>query len=641
MASILETINSPADLAGLTWEELAQLAGELRSEITAVVGRNGGHLSSNLGVVELTIALHRSYDFSKDRLVLDVGHQGYTHKILTGRREAFGSIRTDGGISGFPHPAESPYDTFVEGHAGAALSQALGLVLGREIAGTDEKVVAIVGDGSLTAGMALEAINNAGHTGRQFLVILNDNSMSISRSVGSISRYLNRIRVGPTYNELKSEVRSILHRIPKLGPTMEAALAEIRDGIRRAVMPGQMFEEMGFAYFGPLDGHDTRLLCETFAEVEQLHFDKPVMVHVLTEKGRGFKPAEEDPTSYHSAAPFRCHNGKVEAARESGAAASYTEIFARALVEAGRADRRLAAITAAMPDGTGTACFAEEFPERFFDVGICEQHAVGLAAGFAKMGLRPVVAIYSTFLQRAYDQVFHEIALQELPCVFCLDRAGLVGADGPTHHGAYDISYMRQFPGIIVMAPADAQELKMMLSFAIRAPHATSIRYPRTAIVESVSAGKPEPVRLGRSVTLRDGSDATIISFGVTASAALEAAGQLAGEGIEAAVINARFAKPLDRDAILTAARRGPIVTAEEHSLVGGFGSAVLELLADSGVDARVVRVGLPDSFVGHGSRARLLASVSLDATGLANAVRRALGAPEREAAREAPEAVK
>ena len=642
MASILQTINSPADIRDLTWDELEKLAAEIREEITAVVGRNGGHLSSNLGVVELTLVLHKCYDFSKDRLVLDVGHQGYTHKILTGRRDAFGSIRTDGGISGFPNPSESPFDTFVEGHAGAALSQALGLVLGRDLVGTDEKVVALVGDGSLTAGMALEAINNAGHTGKQFLVVLNDNSMSISRSVGAISSYLNRIRVGPAYNELKQEVRALLHRIPKLGPTMETAIGEIRDSIRRAIMPGQMFEEMGFAYFGPLDGHDMKLLCETFAEIEQLNFDKPVLVHVLTEKGRGFKPAEDDPTSYHSAAPFRQHNGKVEAAAEAQSVPTFTTVFAEALLEAGRADERVVALTAAMPDGTGTAPFGAEFPGRFFDVGICEQHAVGLAAGFAKQGLRPVLAIYSTFLQRAYDQIFHEIALQGLPCLFCLDRAGLVGADGPTHHGVYDIAYMRQFPGTVVMAPALGAELKMMVDFALDAGRPAAIRYPRASIMDSAAGAAPEPIELGRSASLRDGADATILAYGVTAAAALDAAEALSREGMEVAVVNARFAKPLDADAVLAAARRGPLVTAEEHSLVGGFGSAVLELLADAGIEARVVRAGIPDRFVEHGARARLLASVSLNAAGLADAVRNALGtAPDRKASKPAAETVK
>ena len=626
MTAILQTINSPEDIKSLSWEELSILAAEIREEITSVVGKNGGHLSSNLGVVELTLALHKCYDFSTDRLVLDVGHQGYTHKILTGRREAFPSIRTDGGLSGFPSPAESPFDTFVEGHAGAALSQAFGLVLGREVTGTHEKVVAVVGDGSLTAGMALEAINNAGHTGKQFLVVLNDNSMSISRSVGAISSYLNRIRVGPAYNVLKQDVRALLHKIPKLGPTMEAAIGEVRDGIRRAIMPGQMFEEMGFAYFGPFDGHDTRLLCETFEEIGQLQFDKPVMVHVLTEKGRGFKPAEDDPASYHSTAPFRHQNGKVEAAAEGPSPPSYTRIFAETLLESGRGNERLVALTAAMPDGTGTALFGEEFPERFFDVGICEQHAVGVAAGLAKQGLVPVVAIYSTFLQRAYDQIFHEIALQGMPCVFCLDRAGLVGADGPTHHGVYDIAYMRQFPGIVVMAPADGCELKLMLRFAFEAGKPVAIRYPRASIIDSVTGAAPEPLVLGRSAVLREGGDAAIIAYGVTVAAALEAAEMLSRDGIETAVVNARFAKPLDEDVIIAAAERGPVVTAEEHSLLGGFGSAVLELLADSGVQTRVVRVGLPDRFIEHGARERLLASVSLNAPGLADAVKTALG---------------
>ncbi|MCD6405931.1 MAG: 1-deoxy-D-xylulose-5-phosphate synthase [Planctomycetes bacterium] len=622
MGRILPTINCPGDIKALSWEDLESLAAEIREEITAVVSRNGGHLSSNLGVVELTLALHRCYDFSKDRLVLDVGHQDYTHKILTGRREAFATIRTAGGLSGFPNPAESPWDTFIEGHAGAALSQALGLVLGRELKGVPGRVVAFVGDGSLTTGMALEALNNAGHMGKRFLVVLNDNNMSISRSVGGISNYLNSIRVGPTYNELKQEVRLLLHRIPKLGPTMEAAIADIRDGVRRAVMPGRMFEEMGFAYFGPFDGHNIKLLCETFTEIEQLPLDKPVMVHVLTEKGRGFAPAEKDPTTYHSAAPFTRENGKVKAASEGPQIPTYTNAFADALVDVGRRNEDVVVITAAMPDGTGTIAFGREFPERFFDVGICEQHAVGLAAGLATAGLVPVVAVYSTFLQRAYDQLFHEITLQGLGCVFCLDRAGLVGADGPTHHGVFDIGYTRQFPGMVVMAPADAAELKLMLEFAVGLGQPVAIRFPRATIVDWVARVEPVAIELGRATQLVSGGDATILAYGATAAAALDAVEILKAEGIDAALVNARFAKPADEEMILEAARRGPIVTVEEHAAVGGFGSAVLEVLAQGGVAARVVRLAVPDRFVEHGVRARLLASISLDAAGIADAVR-------------------
>ncbi len=637
MESILPGINSPADLKGLDWDQLDRLAGEIRQTITDVVGRNGGHLSSNLGVVELTIALHRTYDLAKDRLIFDVGHQVYTHKILTGRREGFPTIRTDGGVSGFPNPAESPYDVFVEGHAGAALSQASGLVAGNGLLGADGRVIALVGDGAMTAGMALEALNNGQRLGRRFLVILNDNEMSISKSVGALASYLNGIRVGSAYNELKQDVRALLQRIPKFGTTMEQAIAEIRDGIRRAIMPGRFFEEMGFAYFGPYDGHDIRLLCETFEELDALPLDKPILMHVVTSKGRGFTPAEEDPAHYHSASPFQHHNGKIVAPAEGTSLPTYTGVFADALVRVGRADDRVAAITAAMPDGTGTALFEEEFGARFFDVGICEQHAVGLAAGLSKAGMKPVVAVYSTFLQRSYDQIFHEIALQKLPCVFAIDRAGLVGADGPTHHGLYDIAYMRGFPGVVVMAPADAEELECMLEWAVECGRIVAIRYPRATVVNAVLPAEARIVELGRSVTLREGRDATILAYGVTAAAALDAAAMLSRDGIEAAVVDARFAKPLDTEAILAAAARGPIVTAEEHALAGGFGSAVLECLADSGVVAHVARLGIPDRFIEHGARGRLLAAAGLDAAGMAAAVKRALegaAAPGREAAR-------
>jgi 1-deoxy-D-xylulose-5-phosphate synthase len=625
LEQILPTINSPADLKKLSWEQLNRLAAEIREEITRVVSANGGHLSSNLGVVELTIALHRTYDFSVDKIIFDVGHQSYTHKILTSRRESFPSIRTDGGLSGFPSPGESVYDIFVEGHAGAALSQALGLVVGSNLQGRKPRVVAFVGDGSISAGMALEAINNAGHSGKRFLVILNDNEMSISPSVGAMASYLNRIRVGSAYNELKRDVRSLLQKIPKFGPTVEEALAEIRDKVARAILPGQWFEQMGFAYFGPYDGHDMKLLCETFDEIEQLTLDKPVLIHVITEKGRGFKPAEDDPAGYHSAAPFVHHNGKIVAPEEGAGRPTYTDAFADALVEAGRRDKRIVAITAAMPDGTGTMKFGKEFPERFFDVAICEQHAVGMAAGLAKSGLVPVVAIYSTFLQRAFDQIFHEITLQGLPCVFCIDRAGLVGADGPTHHGVYDVTYLRAFPGMVVMAPADAAELPLMLDFAVACGSPTAIRYPRTVVADHETGVTPRPIELGRSATLREGPDATILAYGVTVAAALEAARLLERDGTSVTVVNARFAKPLDEDAILAAARRGPIVTAEEHALAGGFGSAVLELLSRAGALVRVKCLGVPDRFVEHGKRQRLLSSLSLDAPGIAAAVKSVL----------------
>jgi len=634
---ILPNINSPEDLKGLTWEQLTALAAEIREVITNVVSKNGGHLSSNLGVVELTIALHRTYDLRKDHIIFDVGHQVYTHKILTGRRDSFASIRTDGGLSGFPNPSESQYDTFVEGHAGAALSQALGLVAGSALTGDKGRVIAFVGDGAMTAGMALEALNTSSHIGKRFLVILNDNNMSISKSVGALANHLNKIRVGSTYNELKHDIRAMLQKIPRVGHTMEQVIAEVRDGIRRAIMPGQFFEEMGFAYFGPYDGHDIRLLCETFAEIDGLPLDKPVLVHVVTEKGRGFKPAEDDPAGYHSAAPFVHLNGKVIAPTE-GVLPGYTNVFAEALVEAGRNDKRVVAITAAMPDGTGTAEFQKVFPDRFFDVGIAEQHAVGLAAGFARAGLVPVVAIYSTFLQRSYDQIFHEIALQGLPCVFCIDRGGLVGADGPTHHGLLDVAYMRGFPGMVVMAPADAAELRSMVHFAISSGRAVAIRYPRSTVVKSVAAGTLAPVEMGRSIMLREGTDATIIAYGVTASAALDAAATLAFDGIETAVVDARFAKPIDADMVLAAAERGPIITAEEHALAGGFGSAVLELLADRGIQAQITRLGIPDRFVEHGARPRLLASASLDAAGMAAAVKSAVGS-RRGAPRAAREA--
>ena len=625
MSRLLDNIASPADLHSLSESELPRLAREVRERIIEVVSRNQGHLASNLGAVELTIALHYCFDFRVDRLVWDVGHQCYAHKILTGRNTQFDTLRQTGGITGFPCRTESPYDPFTTGHAGPAISTALGLACADAMHGLNRRVVVALGDGSATAGMVFEGLNHAGALKKNLLVVLNDNSMTISETVGAFAEYLNRIRVAPLYSDVKRELHTWLHRIPVFGRTMEEGVEHLKDLLKRSMVAGQMFEELGFNYFGPVDGHNTSLLVETLRDVKQM--SGPILVHVITEKGHGFRPAATDPAKFHSAKCFEYENGSMtEVAQPSGQ--SYTDCFSAALSSAAERDHRIAAITAAMPSGTGLSAFQERFPDRYHDVGICEQHAVGLAGGLAAGGAKPVVAIYSTFLQRAYDQVFHDVCLQGLPVVFAVDRAGLVGADGPTHHGVFDIAYMRHLPGMVLMAPRGGDELAAMLDFAFAQDTAVAIRYPRTSSPPADPDTPRQPIEMGRAEVLREGGDVALLAYGSMVQTAITAGSRLAEAGIEATVVNARFAKPLDIRLIQEIAGRSKLlVTLEEHALAGGFGAAVLEGLSDAGASLPpTLRLGVPDQFIAHGDREGLLRSIGLDPDSIVRQVEGALG---------------
>ena len=623
MSDLLKTIQSPADLKGLPMSDLTRLGQEIRDRIIEVVSHNQGHLASNLGVVELTLALHYCYDFRLDRLIWDVGHQCYAHKIITGRNDQFETLRQTDGLTGFPSRQESPYDPFTTGHSGTAISTALGLACADEVGDMSRHVVAVVGDGAAGAGMSFEGLNQAGASKKRLLVVLNDNRMCISETVGAFSEYLSRVRMAPVYADFKREVHHLLDLVPVFGKRMQDGLEHLKDALKRSMVPGQMFEELGFTYFGPLDGHNVELLVETLRDVKQMQ--DPVLLHVLTTKGKGFEPAASDPAKFHSAKAFEYQDGSLrEQPKPDGR--SYTDAFSEALVEAAGRDRRIVAITAAMPDGTGLSRFREAFPDRCYDVGICEQHATGFAGGLAAGGARPVVALYSTFMQRAYDQVFHDVCIQELPVVFALDRAGFVGADGPTHHGLFDIAYLRHLPNLVLMAPKDGNELAAMVRFAFAQDVAVAIRYPRCSVPEP--AGACPAIELGKAEVLREGDAVGLVAYGSMVQTACEVAEQLAGDGIDAAVVNARFAKPMDTDLVCELASRVRVLaTLEEHALAGGFGSAVLEALQQRGAAAtKVLRFGVADAFVPHGDRGLLLERAGLDPASVAGRVLEALG---------------
>ena len=630
---ILDAIRTPADVRALPDEDLPGLAAELRSVITETVARQGGHLASNLGAVELTVALHRTFDFERDRLVLDVGHQCYAHKLLTGRGEAFARLRARGGASGFPNPSEDPADLFVTGHASTSVSKALGLAC--SMRGSGRRAVAVIGDGALAGGLAFEGLNHAGHVGADLLIVLNDNEMSISRTVGALSRHLSRIRLDPHYNDLRSELTRLGEAFPLLGGVGR----KVADLARRTFTGGAIFQELGFRYIGPVDGHDLRQLELRLGSAREL--SGPVLLHVLTQKGRGHAGAAADPRTHHSTAPFKIRaNGlrdkatgdeqgdsaKADAAPEPSTP-TYSAAMVEGLLKLARADDRIVAITAAMADGTGLARFAREFPERSHDVGIAEAHAVTFASGLARGGKRPVVTIYSTFLQRAYDSIFHDFCLQgDLGAVVCIDRAGLVGADGPTHHGLYDIPSLRGLPNIALAAPRDGADLLRLLEWALEYGRPVAIRYPRAKVPEPLAPANP--VELGRGEVISEGEGAAVLAYGSMVAEAALALEELAREGIRPTLASARFAKPLDTELLARLAESHErIVTLEEGALPGGFGSAVLEASAEAGLDAsRVSRLGVPDRFIAHGTRAEQLAECGLDARGIADAIRKALG---------------
>jgi 1-deoxy-D-xylulose-5-phosphate synthase len=612
---ILSRIGQPADLKSLSEKELLQLAGEMRDELIAVVGRRAAHFASNLGVVELCLALHLTFDFTQDRLIWDTGHQIYPHKLITGRSAELHTIRTKGGLMGYPNPDESDFDLFMTGHAGCAPSTVLGLKAGDDLLGrTDRYAVAVTGDGAFPSGIVYEALNNA-HDQSRFIVVLNDNKMSICPRVGGLARSFDRARMTSTYIDWNRRVKKMLPAIPLVGEQAERWLQQFKDAVKASLHGGMLFEELGFTYIGPIDGHDLRLLREYLEKVKTL--EGPILLHVLTDKGRGFEPAEKDPVKFHAPAPFqRDPSGIIPLKTTAGRA--YTNAVSDALYQACRRDARVAVITAAMCEGNKLQKIRQDFPRQFFDVGICEGHAVAFAAGMAKAGARPVVDIYSTFLQRSYDQIFQEVALQDLPVVFTLDRAGLVGSDGPTHHGTYDLAYMRVFPNMVVMAPGDEKDVSAMLDFALAQDSPVALRYPK-ADVELVDR-EPQPVELGQAEVLEWETDGMLIVCGTLVSTCLKVARRLRDEhGLRVGVVNARFVKPLDRATIFKAVEEcGFVLTVEEGCLSGGFGSAVLEACGEAGLaTTHLRRLGLPDRFILHAERDEQLVEVGLDVAGI------------------------
>ena len=624
MGIILDQINSPADLKRLPSSDLEPLAKELREAIIDTCASNGGHIAPSLGVVELTIALHRVFTTPTDKLIWDVGHQAYAHKLLTGRRDAFRTLRTLNGISGFPKRAESEHDMFDVGHSSTSISASLGFAAARDLRGERHKVVSVIGDGSMTGGIAYEGLNQAGHLNKDLVVILNDNEMSISENVGALSGFLNRTITSEFVHRIKKDVESFLEGLDTMVSRNVLKVAKrAEESLKGLFTPGMLFEAFGFEYIGPIDGHDLPQLIETLERVRQ--FDDAVLIHVITKKGKGYRPAEENPSLFHGVGPFERATGKVHKAK--GGAASYTAVFGSAIRRLAAEDEKIVAITAAMPDGTGLTGFAAEFPERFFDVGIAEQHGVTFAAGLAAEGFRPVFAIYSSFLQRAFDEVFHDVCLQNLPVVFAIDRAGVVGSDGPTHHGVFDLSYLRHLPNITLMAPKDENELQNMLYTATQLGSPAAVRYPRGdgygVPLEQCFRSLP----VGKGELLREGRDGALLAVGTMVHPALEAAAALAAEGKELAVVNMRFVKPLDRDIVLKlATETGFLVTLEENVLEGGFGTVVLELLEEEGITGvPVIRIGYPDRYVEQGEQKELRAMYGLDAPGIAARIRAAL----------------
>jgi len=619
---LLDTINGPEDIKKLTVPELEQLAGEIRERIISVVSRTGGHLAPSLGVVELTLALHYVFDAPKDKIIWDVGHQAYAHKLITGRRERFPTLRQYGGISGFTKRSESPYDPFGAGHASTSISAALGFACARDFTGEGYKVVAVIGDGALTGGLAYEGINNAGALKKDLLVILNDNRMSISPNVGAMSRVFTDFITAQAYNRLKNDIWELTGKLSALGEQVRRIVRRIDQSLKALIVPGIFFERLGFRYFGPIDGHDLPHLISVLQQVKDLH--GPILVHVYTVKGKGYKPAEEDATTFHGLGKFDPKTGTPI----KGDGPSYSEVFGRSLAELVRDRDKVVAITAAMKEGTGLKYFAERFPERFYDVGIAEGHAVVFAAALAAAGIKPVAAIYSTFLQRALDPIIHDVALQKLPVVFAIDRAGIVGDDGPTHNGTFDLVYLRMVPDVVVMAPKDELELKAMLLTALEYEDGPiALRYPRGRGPGVDFSRQVEPLQIGRAEVLREGKDGTIWALGSMVYPSLEAADRLEAKGLSFGVVNARFVKPLDGELLLETADKGPIVTVEEGTLAGGFGSAVLEYLEDSGFSSvRVLRLGLPDRFVEQGKREELLRILGLDGEGIAKSIEEWMG---------------
>ena len=626
MGELLKQIHNPSDLRHLRPTDLPRLAQEIREEIIRTVSKVGGHLASSLGVVELTLALHYVFDTPRDRIVWDVGHQTYAHKLITGRQENFHTLRQSGGICGFPRREESAYDAFGTGHSGTSISAALGMAQARCLRGEDYKVIAVIGDGSMTAGEAFEGLNQAGAMDKNLIVVLNDNELSISPNVGALSSYLNRLMTGQFATHFREEIKNFLRKLPGIGGSALKWAKYAEESFKGFFLPGLLFEELGFKYVGPLPGHTIDSLIENFRNIKQLR--GPILVHVLTTKGKGYEPAEKDPVTFHGVGPFQPETGEIR--NHQGGCLSYTEAFGKTMVKLAREIPCLVGITAAMPQGTGLDPFASEFPDRFFDVGIAEQHGITFAAGMAVEGFIPVVAIYSTFMQRAYDQILHDVCLQNLPVVLALDRGGIVGADGSTHQGLFDFSYLRHIPNLVVMAPKDENELQHMLKTATSCGRPVSLRYPRGNGWRGVLDEEIKELPVGKAEVLRTGKDVILLAIGSVVKDALEAASRLQEQGVAATVVNARFVKPLDAGLIVSlVAECRRLVTVEENALQGGFGSAVLELLEEKGITGiQIKRLGIPDVFVEHGAQDELRHKYGIDAEGIVRAAEELLRRP-------------
>jgi len=619
--NFLSRIDTPRDLKKLDRSDLPELAKEIRDIIIRTVSKTGGHLAPSLGVVELTIALHYVFDSPTDKIVWDVGHQAYTHKILTGRKDRFHTIRQHQGLSGFTRMSESPYDAFSTGHASTSISAALGMACGKELKNDTGKIIAVIGDGSMTGGLAYEGLNQAGDLRKDLIVVLNDNEMSIAKNVGVLSSFLSRKLSAKHFMALREELKEFFRSLPKFGDNVYNLAKRSEESFKAFVTPGMLFEAFNFNYFGPIKGHRLDHLIDTLQNVKEMH--KPILFHVMTKKGKGYAPAEANPTYFHGVGSFEIKTGNGICSE--GNLPSYTEVFGSKLTQLAEKDDRIVAVTAAMPEGTGLAGFSEAFPERFFDVGIAEEHAVTFAAGLATEGFRPVVAIYSTFLQRAYDQILHDVCLDCHPVVFALDRGGIVGEDGPTHHGLFDLCYLRSMPNMVVMAPKDENELQHMLKTAIQHPGPIALRYPRGCASGVPLASEPKTLSIGKAEVLVEGTDLVFFAIGATVMPTLKAAERLLEKGVSCTVVNSRFIKPLDKDLVISLAEKIPnIVTVEENVIDGGFGSAVLECLADHGIAVkRMLRLGIRDTFVAHGSQRILRAEYGLDVDGIEKAVAR------------------
>ncbi len=605
---MLEKINGPGDIKGLNRDELELLASEIRQFLIEKISATGGHLASNLGVVELTMAIYLTFDLPKDKIIWDVGHQAYTHKILSGRKDHFDELRQYRGLSGFPKTAESPCDAFDTGHSSTSISAGLGMAQARDIRGEDYSVVSIIGDGALTGGMAYEALNNAARLERNFIIVLNDNNMSISENVGGISKYLSRIRTGEGYNDLKKNVTSTLEKIPVLGLKLIDKISRTKQGIKQLLIPGMLFENMGITYLGPVDGHNLKQLRQILQEAKKL--DHAVLVHVLTRKGKGYPPAEQNPSMFHGVDPFCIDTGKPKKPKEQP---GYTDIFSRKLCQLAQERKDIVAVTAAMPDGTGLKRFANLYPDRFFDVGIAEQHAVTSAAGMAAAGLKPVVAVYSSFLQRAYDQILHDVCIQNLPVVFAVDRAGLVGSDGETHQGIFDLSYLSSIPNMSVMAPKNLWELRRELEFAINFDGPIAIRYPRGEAYQGLKEFNA-PIQYGKGEMLYEEDQIALLAVGSMVSTAEHIRDKMKAEGYHVTLANGRFIKPIDYDlAARLAARHQYLVTLEENVLRGGYGLAVTSYLHEHYPRLKILNIALPDAYVEHGNVSLLRQELGID----------------------------